>query len=92
MFNEAYIKYSNGDYRAQTANFIHEVLHALYFEPDLFQLFAKNSNGDSFLFKDANNKWKVRGTSILQTARNHYGCSTLDGGKYSLGILIEQYS
>jgi hypothetical protein len=81
MFNEYYVSYDNGDYKAQISNFVHEVSHALFFEPALFEKFPKNSNGESFLFKDSNGNYKLRGDNILKEIRSHYNCPTIDGGK-----------
>ena len=82
VFNEAYIEYDNGDYKAQVATFVHEVLHALYFHPALFEKFPKNSQGQSYLFQDSNGIHKMRGDTILSKIKSHYNCSTIDGGKY----------
>jgi hypothetical protein len=81
MFNEPYVEYDNGDYKAQIATFVHEVLHALYFHPGLFDLFPKNSQDQSFLFQDSNNIYKIRGDTVLSQLKSHFNCSTVDGGK-----------
>lgn len=80
MFNEHYVSYDNGDYKAQISNFVHEVLHALYFEPDHFKNFPANQAGESFLFQDAKGVYKLRGDSILAQIRSHFACSSADGG------------
>lgn len=80
VFNEAYVSYDNGDYKAQISNFVHEVLHALYFDPDLFNYFPKNSSGETFLFQDSNGIYKMRGDATLSELRSHFNCSTVDGG------------
>lgn len=81
MFNEYYVSFDNGDYKAQISNFVHEVLHALYFEPDHFKNFPSNKAGESFLFQDSNKVYKLRGDNILAEIRNHYNCPTIDGGE-----------
>jgi hypothetical protein len=80
VFNEAYIHYDQGDFQAQVATFVHEVLHALYFHPSLFSLFPKNSQNESYLFQDSNSIWKMRGDTILAQIKSHFSCSTIDGG------------
>jgi hypothetical protein len=87
MFNEHYVSYDNGDYKAQISNFVHEVSHALFFEPLLFKKFPNNSSGETFLFQDSNNNWKLRGDNILKEIRNHYNCSTIDGGIFFFILL-----
>ena len=88
MFNEPFVEYDNGDYVAQIATFVHEVLHALYFHPGLFELFPKNSSDESFLFKDSNGVFKLRGDTILKEVQSHFNCSTVDGGNPNFLILI----
>jgi hypothetical protein len=80
VFNEAYIEYDNGDYKAQVATFVHEVMHALFFHNHLFTLFPQNSSNESFLFEDSDGKHKMRGDNILAQTRSHFNCSTIDGG------------
>lgn len=86
VFNEAHLTFENGDYRAQIATFIHEFLHGLYFHPALFEVFPKNKDGSSFMFKDSNNIWKLRGDKIMETAKSHYGCDSFDGGNAFFGL------
>jgi hypothetical protein len=81
VFNEAFIDYKYAYFQSQVATFVHEVLHALYFHPILFTLFPKNKYGESYLFRDKKNIWKMRGDNILSAIRSHYKCSTIDGGK-----------
>ena len=69
------------------ATFVHEVIHALFFSPDLFKDFPANSNGDSFHWiitdpnNDQNKTYKVRGDTILQQIRTHFNCPSIDAGK-----------
>jgi hypothetical protein len=87
MFNEPFVEYDNGDYKAQIATFVHEVLHALYFHPGLFEIFPQTSAGLSFMFED-NGVYKLRGDTILKSIQSHYNCSTANGGKRSHFCLI----
>jgi hypothetical protein len=87
VFNEAFISYDNGDYQGQVATFVHEVLHALYFHPVLYRSFPKNRNGDSFLFRDAQGKFKIRGDNVLRYIRGHFGCDNIDGGNFFMFFL-----
>jgi leishmanolysin len=79
IFNEAKISYTDGNFGGQLDTFIHEALHTLYFHPLVFQNFPKNSQNESFLFKDTNSVWKIRGDNILREARNYFGCETMNG-------------
>ena len=36
-------------------------------------------NNESFLFKENNSKWKIRGDSILKVSRDYFNCQTLNG-------------
>lgn len=86
-FNEALISYDDGNPQAQIATFVHEVLHALWFHPGLWQRFPNNSAGESFLFKDtAANFYKLRGDSIMSQIKSHFDCSTTNGGTHVLGF------
>lgn len=80
VFNEAYLSFDEGNYTAQISNVVHEVLHALYFDPELFKHFPNNSSGESFLFQDSKGVYKMRGDHTLTELRSHFGCSTIDGG------------
>jgi hypothetical protein len=81
MFNEPFISYDDGNFQSQIATFVHEVLHALWFHPALFERFPNNSSGDSFLFQDSDGKHKLRGDNILEQVKEHFNCSTVKGGK-----------
>jgi hypothetical protein len=81
VFNEHFVKYDNGDYHGQIATFVHEVLHALYFHPTLFNVFPNNRRGQSFLFEDNNGNVKLRGNNILRFIKDHFNCPNIDGGK-----------
>lgn len=87
VFNEYYIKYDSGSFTSQVATFVHEVLHALFFHPKLFALFPKNSKNESFLFKDSKGVSKMRGDSILSQIKEHFNCSSIDGG-YIFGKFV----
>jgi leishmanolysin len=56
----------------------HELLHVLGVNLDLFPHFPKNSQGQDVLFQDTQNgKYFLRGDSLVQTARDHFGCQEL---------------
>lgn len=78
VFNQSYVELEN--YQSQIATFVHEVLHALYFHPKLFRLFPANADGESFLFRDARRRWKLRGDNVLYFLRSHFDCPAVDGG------------
>lgn len=80
VFNEHYISYDDGNFRGQISNFVHELLHALYFQANLFKLFPPNENGESFVFQDSSDNWKLRGTHVLRHLRSHFDCPDIDGG------------
>jgi hypothetical protein len=82
VFNEYYVDYDNGDYQGQIATFVHEVMHALFFHPALFQVYPKNRRGQSYMFRDDNGTVKLRGNNILRFLREHSNCSRIDGGKF----------
>ena len=81
MFNEAELHYDDGNFQSHVATFVHEVLHALYFHPGLFEQFPKNKAGESFMYDDSNGTSLLRGDSILEQIRGHFDCSTVNGGK-----------
>ena len=79
IFNEAKVSYTDGDYKAQLGTLIHEFLHTMFFHSKLFESFPNNSEGESFLFKDIDSKWKIRGDKILEVSRDFFGCKSLNG-------------
>lgn len=80
IFNESLVKFDNGNSQAQVATFVHEVLHALYFHPKLFIHFPRNSDNQSFMFRDDKGIWKLRGDNVLYFLRRHLDCPSADGG------------
>jgi hypothetical protein len=74
------VSFENGDFKNQISVFVHEVLHALVFDPSAWQNFPNNSSGETFLFKDTDNRYKLRGDNILKLVRDHYNCPTATGG------------
>ena len=64
----------------QVSTFIHEVLHGLAFHPNHFEQFPKNKKGESFLFEDENENFKLRGNNTLDAIKDHFGCDSIDGG------------
>lgn len=81
ILNEPFVRFDDGDYQNQIATFIHEVFHALFFDPVLFKKFPPNSDGQSFLFKDERSRWKLRGDNVLYFLRIHSMCDGIDGGR-----------
>lgn len=82
VFNEAYVDYRAGEYKSQVSTFVHEVAHALFFHPNLFQVYPKNSAGDAFLYRDTNYVYRMRGDHILTEVRSHFNCPGLEGGRH----------
>jgi hypothetical protein len=81
VFNESTILLDDGKVKSQIDTFVHEVLHALYFSPYLFESFPTNKNGETFLFKDTDGVLKIRGDKTLEQSRKHFGCDSLESGK-----------
>jgi hypothetical protein len=83
VFNEAKVSYDNGVYENQISVFVHEVLHALFFHPVLFEYFPNNRFGESFLFRDLKDGvYKLRGDNVMKAIQNHFGCKDFNGGKH----------
>lgn len=80
VFNESSIILDDGKVKSQIDTFVHEVIHALYFDPNLFKAFPNNKNGDSFHFQDSDGVFKIRGDNILEQTQKHFGCDTLESG------------
>lgn len=71
----------DGKVKSQIDTFVHEVIHALYFNSFLFESFPNNKNGETFLFKDTDGVFKIRGDSTLEQCKKHFGCDSLESGK-----------
>lgn len=84
-FNTQHLSYQKGRFRSDVATFAHEVMHAIFFHPNLFSTyFPRNSSGQSFLFNDADNFYKIRGTHVLKEIRDHFNCPSATGGESRL--------
>ena len=84
-FNTNYLDYSEGKFKNNVATFVHEVFHAIFFHPWLFEnKFPPNSSNQSFLFLE-NNQYKIRGDNILSQIRNHFSCPTVTGAPLENG-------
>jgi hypothetical protein len=80
ILNEHYVSYEDGNYKNQISTFIHEVLHALYFDPSAFQYFPNTKNGEKFMVTDEDGIGYLQGDMILKTAREHFNCPTIKSG------------
>jgi hypothetical protein len=81
VFNEAKISYDNGVYENQISVFVHEVLHAVFFHPILFEHYPNNEYDESFLFQDKQDGiYKLRGDNVMKAMRSHFGCKDFNGG------------
>lgn len=88
LINEKYLDFNTIDYNLHVTTLVHEVLHTLFFSPILYTFFPTNSKGQSFFSFDFTSWPQIRGDSILQVARAHFGCPTLSGGNPSLRPLF----
>ena len=81
VINEAYIRLMrNEDYKSQISTLVHEIFHILFFSPDLFKLFPKNSMNQDFYEEVDENLAIIKGDHIVQAARSHFNCKSIDSG------------
>lgn len=80
MINRHYVNAEDDDVRSHISTIIHEVLHALFFSPGLYPNFKKNSKGETFIFKDDTNRYRMRGDTIVAEAKKHFGCDSIESG------------
>ena len=80
VINEYYIDFNKKNMRKDVATIVHEVLHALYFHPNLFHIFPKNKFNQSFFYNN-NNQVYLRGNSLLDTCQKHFNCNSLEQSK-----------
>ena len=80
IFNERYIDYETSHYNNDISLCVHELCHALFFHPFLFENNFPDYNGESFYYEEGKIK-KLRGHNTLAAIRDHFDCPTADGGK-----------
>lgn len=95
VFNPYYLDAGAGKLDNDVATYVHEVLHALVFSSQLWNLFPK-VNGENQYFV-SNGYHYLRGPHLLGTVRSHFGCPSLDavpleddGGEGSKGGHFER--
>ena len=81
VFNEYYLDINKPNINSDVATVVHEVLHALFFHPFLFNEYPKNSDGLSFSFEENQRKY-LRGDLLLKTAREYFKCENLSKSKF----------
>ena len=70
--NENWINFKDNSYMSQIETLSHEVVHALFFQPLLFDFFPKPVNQPNYLIQD--NVYKLVGLNIIRVVRDHFGC------------------
>ena len=81
VINEHYIDYNTTDYKNDVSTLVHEIMHAMFFDPVLFENDYPMYNGNPFYFVD-NNTPKIQGAATLDVLRSHFNCPTADGSKF----------
>ena len=71
------------NYNQWISTMVHEIMHALFFDPNLFRDHYPGYNGLSFFFVDTDNVSKVRGRNILREIRSHFACPSVTAGIYT---------
>ena len=80
MINRHYVNPESDDIRSHISTIIHEVLHGLFFSPNLYPGFKTNSKGETFIFKDSTGRSRMRGDNIVAQAKKHFGCDSIESG------------
>ena len=77
IFNSAKIFISQQKIEFNLNITAHEFMHILGFNLRLFPSFPKNSKGEEVLYKDNNGKYYFKGDSLIEKAKEHFGCSAI---------------
>jgi hypothetical protein len=77
VFNSNSINISSQDLEYNLNITAHELMHVLGFNLRLFPSFAKNAAGQEVLFKNSNGRYFLKGDRLVEEAKNHYGCDTI---------------
>jgi hypothetical protein len=80
VINERQIDYTTTNYRQDIKTLVHEIFHALFFDPSLFSNNFPMHDGNPFYFNDGGIQ-KIQGESLLSVIRSHFNCPTANGGK-----------
>lgn len=90
VLNEHYIKYDDGNYKNQIDLFLHELMHVLAFDIDLYKSFPKNSNGQDFFKEDEYGDFYLQGDHTLSFVKDHFECDEIPGGIYKSSLIKSQ--
>jgi hypothetical protein len=80
VVNEHFIDVGKGNMIADVATIVHEILHALFFHPYLFQKYPVNLDDQPFYIQESDVVY-LQGTSLVQVAREHFNCPSLQRSK-----------
>jgi hypothetical protein len=80
VINERQIDYTKKNYKKDIKTLVHEIFHALFFNPKLFLNNFPMHDGNPFYFNDGGIQ-KIQGESLLSVIRSHFNCPTANGGK-----------
>lgn len=80
--------FKDNSYLSLIDTFVHEVLHTLFFEPEIFEGFPGDSKGAGFLYRDGSGRSWVVGDSIRETVQKHFQCANVKGGRRQLCIYV----
>jgi hypothetical protein len=81
VINEHYINLQKNNLQADISTVVHEILHALYFHPNLFKIYPKNYLNENFYYQE-NSQIYLRGANLIKTAKKHFDCPTLSKSIY----------
>ena len=76
VFNESFIDLSKGTLTRDLATMVHETLHTLYFHPNLFLNFPKNTKGESFYVTESNRSY-IQGNEVMKIVQEHFQCPSI---------------
>ena len=92
VLNEHYIKYDDGNYKNQIDIFLHELMHVLAFDIDLYKSFPKNSNDQDFFKEDEYGDFYLQGDHTLSFVKDHFECDDIPGGIYKSSLIKAKLS
>lgn len=77
MVNEHFLDLQQPNLVSDVATIVHELLHALFFHPFLFEVYPPNAQNKPFLIREPGRVF-LQGTQLVETARAHFGCPSLE--------------